>query len=86
MIELKNISVDLDGNHLFNIERLLVNEGDNVFIIGDNGVGKSTLLNVITGLVPISKNGYLQNDFDFSYLKQKNEKTILNIILKSIIV
>lgn len=74
MIELKNISVDLDGNHLFNIERLLVNEGDNVFIIGDNGVGKSTLLNVITGLVPISKNGYLQNDFDFSYLKQKNEK------------
>ncbi|CAD2079819.1 ribosomal protection-like ABC-F family protein [Phocicoccus pinnipedialis] len=72
MIELKNISVDIEGNKLFTIDRLIVNEGERVFIIGDNGVGKSTLLNLITGIIPTPKGGVLSNNFDFSYLKQNN--------------
>lgn len=49
VIEAKGISKSFDGRVLFDNFTLRINRGDRIGIIGPNGVGKSTLLKVLTG-------------------------------------
>ncbi|TMW70711.1 ABC-F family ATP-binding cassette domain-containing protein [Alteribacter natronophilus] len=49
VIELNGITKSLGGNRLFEDVDCLVIPGDRIGIIGPNGTGKSTLLNVIAG-------------------------------------
>lgn len=51
MIELKNISVNLNGNHILKDISIKINSGDFITIIGPNGTGKSTFLNLIAGKI-----------------------------------
>lgn len=48
VLELIDISKSYDGNPLFTNVNLLLNRGEHVAIIGDNGTGKTTLLKIIT--------------------------------------
>ena len=50
LIALQDISLNLYGRPLFDHSELYIETGDRVCLIGRNGVGKSTLLNVIAGL------------------------------------
>lgn len=58
IIELENISIDIHGIKV--IENFTKNfiKGERIGIIGDNGTGKSTLLNTIAGIHPISSGTY----------------------------
>ena len=47
MIIIKDISVDFGGKKIFSKINFMVNKGDKIGLVGDNGVGKSTLLKVI---------------------------------------
>ncbi len=49
VIEAKGISKSFEGRRLFDNFTLRINRGDRIGIIGPNGVGKSTLLKVLTG-------------------------------------
>ena len=49
MLEIKNLSVSLDGKKLLQDINLSVEDGDRYRIAGHNGSGKSTLVNVISG-------------------------------------
>ncbi|GHF22442.1 elongation factor 3 [Kordiimonas sediminis] len=49
VIEAKGISKAYDGRQLFSDFSVKINRGDRVGFIGPNGVGKSTLLNILTG-------------------------------------
>ncbi|WP_417464891.1 ATP-binding cassette domain-containing protein [Kordiimonas sp.] len=49
VIEAKGISKSFEGRTLFDDFTLRINRGDRIGIIGPNGVGKSTLLKVLTG-------------------------------------
>ncbi len=46
-----------------------VNEGDVLGVIGENGVGKSTLIKMLTGLVSYSSGSY-ENNFKIGYVPQ----------------
>ena len=48
-IELKNVTKEINGQTLFTIDQLQVNEGDRIGLVGKNGHGKSTLLRMMTG-------------------------------------
>jgi ATP-binding cassette subfamily F protein uup len=49
IVELRNVSLDLDGRRLVNDLTLYLVKGDRVGIIGRNGAGKTTLLRLVTG-------------------------------------
>ena len=75
MIIIKDISVDFGGKKIFSKINFMVNKGDKIGLVGDNGVGKSTLLKVIhndegycSGSINYQKNikiGFLSQDLDF---------------------
>ena len=74
IIELKSLGMAYDGNYLFKDFEYTFAQNDRIGIVGDNGVGKSTLMNLIFGdLTPTSgtidigstvKFGYFTQDFD----------------------
>ncbi|MDR0408638.1 MAG: energy-coupling factor ABC transporter ATP-binding protein [Campylobacteraceae bacterium] len=54
-LNIKNISVDIDGIELFKNISLNVLHKEKIAIIGPNGCGKTTLLESIVGLCPIKE-------------------------------
>lgn len=72
MIDLINISLQFSGKYLFKNINLKINSEDKISLVGANGAGKSSLLNIIsnklepeTGLVQKQKNislGYLPQE------------------------
>ncbi|WP_018344878.1 ABC transporter ATP-binding protein [Cytophaga aurantiaca] len=55
ILEIKDLSVDIQGRSIVNAFNLTAKPGDVVFITGDNGSGKSTVLKTIAGYIPSSK-------------------------------
>ncbi|MDR1774643.1 MAG: ATP-binding cassette domain-containing protein [Clostridioides sp.] len=56
MLEIRNLSKEFenpygDPNRIFNDFNIKINDGEFVVIIGSNGTGKSTLLNIISGIL-----------------------------------
>ena len=69
-IEANHISKSFQGKFLFNNLSVSLSSGDFMMINGDNGVGKSTLIKVLIGLIKSDSGSqnYLQNDnFKQSY-------------------
>ena len=50
-LELKKISISFGNREILNNLSLKVNDGQILGMLGPNGVGKSTIFNLITGLV-----------------------------------
>jgi urea transport system ATP-binding protein len=61
MLELKNIDQYYGGSHILRDVSLSANVGEITVVLGRNGVGKTTLLKSIMGVVPI-KNGTIALD------------------------
>lgn len=75
LIELKNVSKYYNNRCLYKEVNLNINMGDKVVIVGENGVGKTTLLNIMYGSIDVetgqvkvekSKICFLNQLFDFS--------------------
>ena len=62
MIELRQVSFAYDDHTVLRDLDLSVEEGELVLVSGRTGVGKSTLLGVVTGLVPRFSGGTLRGD------------------------
>ena len=62
MIELRGITFAYDDAPVLSEVDLIVDEGELVLVSGPTGVGKSTLLGVVTGLVPRFSGGMLDGD------------------------
>src|SRR6478736_4193470 len=70
MLILKILSyTHTDKSLLFNNINLNIATGAKVALLGNNGVGKSTLLKIIAGLLPISE-GSVQTDIRPYYVPQ----------------
>ena len=87
MLNVNNLSVHFGGDFLFESISFRLGKGDRVGLIGKNGVGKSTLLKILSknqnptsGNISFEKNckiGYLSQDFNFEYGRSVLEETYL---------
>ena len=67
----KGLSKSFDGHEVFRGVDMLVHKGEKVFILGDNGCGKTTLLNIIAGRMrPTSGVCYLGAHTEAAYYEQ----------------
>ena len=55
MLEIKNVSISIDDRYLVENLSLILNKGDKLAIIGEEGNGKSTLLRAILGICEYAK-------------------------------
>lgn len=95
ILEVNHLSYNYSDTPVLKDITLHVNENEVVSIIGSSGVGKSTLFNLISGVIPLQEGEIkISGDKDYvgkvSYMLQKDllleHKTILkNIILPLII-
>ena len=77
MIKLNNICVNYGSNTILNTFNLRVMEGEFLGIVGPSGIGKSTLLRVIAGLLnPSSGEIWIQNELLSPSLKTKEKQQI----------
>lgn len=66
MIELKSVNQKYGGTQILWDLSLNIKKGSRTCIMGRNGVGKTTLLKTIMGLLPISSGSLVINDQDMS--------------------
>ncbi len=85
LVSLNNVSKSfLDKSILKNVT-LTVNDKDRIGLLGINGVGKSTLLNIITGTVEHDEGTLsLKNNFRIGYLKQNEALNTSNTLKEEI--
>ncbi len=80
ILEAENISLQFNGRPIINNFSLRVCKGDRVALIGPNGVGKTTLLGILTGEVsPNSGNVRTAENLRVAYLKQELDSVDLSI-------
>ena len=66
MIELASVNQKYGGTQILWDLDLKITKGSRTCIMGRNGVGKTTLLKTIMGLLPISSGSLVINDQDMS--------------------
>ena len=78
IVELDNISLSFGNRQILENLNLKINQGEILGMLGPNGVGKSTLFNLITGLIKPNYGRVMLNSIDASeypiYLRTKKFK------------
>lgn len=75
VVEILGVKKFIKDQLLFKAKHLVINQGDRIGLVGANGKGKSTLLNMIAGL-DTDYHGQIQVTETLDYVKQKQEKSV----------
>lgn len=74
-----NIKVGVDGTTLFSVDEFQVHRGDSIAFIGRNGIGKSTFLKTIVGILPlISGEIKYGANVELGYYDQEHQQMVAN--------
>jgi ATP-binding cassette subfamily F protein uup len=88
ILELKNISKKFDNKSLFENFSYTFKKGDRIGIVGQNGTGKSTFLNIVTGKIKADSGELdLGVNTEFGYYKQQeiqfdDNKKVIDVVLE----
>ena len=71
IIEIENVSVKIYNREIIKNLTFSLSSGDICGVIGPNGIGKSTLLKVISGIIPIKAGNILISKSDINHIPAK---------------
>jgi len=71
MIKIENLNYSVDGLKLFNNAKINIPKDKMTILCGLNGVGKTTLLKIISGSIKIKESKIIKNYKELFYLPQK---------------
>ena len=60
LLKAEDVSIEINANTLFEKASLEICEGERIALIGNNGVGKTTFIKGLMGVIPIAK-GIIQS-------------------------
>ena len=80
LLELKNVSFYDGFTQVIKDTSLSIEKGSVTALLGDSGGGKSTVLKLISGIVPPSSGKVFYNDKDFSKMNEKDKMFFLRDI------
>jgi ATP-binding cassette subfamily F protein 3 len=81
MLSIENLGVEIDNSSIFSNVSFDIISGDKVGLIGDNGVGKSSLLKAISGENPHSTGNIVKTkEIEISLMPQDLNKWIDNTV------
>lgn len=88
MIELKNIHKyynpgTINEMCLFNDFNLTVNDGEFVSVVGSNGSGKTSMLNIICGSIDIDQGNILVNNKDITRKKEFERNKVIGRVFQN---
>ena len=66
-LEIKNLSFSYTDKKIIDDVKLIINKGDFIGLIGESGCGKTTLINILLGLLSPSSGKILADDEDIKY-------------------
>jgi len=71
MIKINQLSISFDARPIFDGLNFEIQDGERLAIVGNNGCGKSTLMNIIAGKIEPDKGNVLMPDYEsISYMEQ----------------
>lgn len=73
-VKFNNINYKINNKTLLNNFSLNINKGDNIFVSGENGVGKSTIFKILNKNINIKKNNIYINNIDINDIKESSIK------------
>ncbi len=71
ILEVKNLSVELDGEKILENLSFNLREKENLVVMGPNGAGKSVLLKALLGIIPFVGEAKWNKNAKISYVPQK---------------
>ena len=72
VILLNNVTINQNGINVLKDVNLSINKGEFIYLIGKTGIGKSSLLKILYGDIPVSDGNAKILDINLLKLKQKN--------------
>jgi macrolide transport system ATP-binding/permease protein len=75
-IKVSNVSIEFNAKTILKIEEMAVYQNEKIAIIGSNGQGKTTLLNLLAGELKVE--GQVERHIEFEYFKQIDKSLVLN--------
>ena len=72
VILLNNVTINQNGIDVLKDVNLSINKGEFIYLIGKTGIGKSSLLKILYGDIPVSDGNAKILDINLLKLKQKN--------------
>ncbi|NIA22928.1 MAG: ATP-binding cassette domain-containing protein [Proteobacteria bacterium] len=73
-INVCNISLQIDGKKILNNISFSVDEGENMLILGPSGAGKTSLINVLTGIIPNNIPGKIEGEIEIDGISPENQR------------
>lgn len=72
MLKTEDLSFSYNSSHIFTFPDILLQQGEDLLILGDSGVGKTTLIHILSGLLS-PQSGYVEmNGTRFQNLSSKS--------------
>jgi len=81
-LEIDNLSHSYTGDNkkILNNISLKINQGEKIFVEGNNGSGKSTFLRILAGLIEVKSGNIFLNDENYKKLNVEQFRTQIGII------
>lgn len=84
MLEINNISFSYDAQPLLENITINVKPGEILGVIGPNGVGKSTLIRVISGIIPVDSGCVLVDHNDIKHMSQNQRARHIAVVSQNV--